>query len=73
MNIVKHSASFEITQPIGVLSPLFSAEGKMSWVPCWDYIKVMGNNDLHEDNVLRVLYFGRNCMNKIDDYQGYLN
>lgn len=51
MGTVKHTASFEIAQPIKELFPLFSAEGEKLWVPGWDYENVMGGTDLHEDYV----------------------
>ena len=51
MSTVKHTASFEIAQPVAVLFPLFSAEGEKLWVPGWDYENVMGYTDLHEDYV----------------------
>lgn len=51
VNTVKHTASFEIPQPIDELFPLFSAEGEKLWVPGWDYENIMGTTDLHEDYV----------------------
>lgn len=51
MSRIKHSASFAIPQAIEVLFPLFSAEGEKAWVPGWDYINLMGSNELHEDYV----------------------
>lgn len=48
---IKHTASFQITQPIDILFPLFSAEGEKLWVPGWDYENIMGSNELHEDYV----------------------
>lgn len=51
MNYIKHSKKFRIKQPIGILFPLFSAEGEKLWVPGWDYKNVMGLTDLHEDYV----------------------
>ena len=49
MGTVKHTLDFQISQPIDVLFPLFSAEGEKLWVPGWDYENVMGTSDLHED------------------------
>jgi hypothetical protein len=51
MSSVKHTASFEIAQPIKELFPLFSAEGEKLWVPGWNYDNIMGGTDLHEDYV----------------------
>ena len=51
MSTVKHTADFEITQPIDILFPLFSAEGERLWVPGWDYENIMGASDLHEDYI----------------------
>lgn len=51
MSNIKHTASFQISQPIHLLFPLFSAEGEKLWVPGWDYKNIMGNNELHEDYV----------------------
>ena len=51
MSSVQHTASFEIEQPVKELFPLFSAEGEKLWVPGWDYQKIMGGTDLHEDYV----------------------
>ena len=51
MNKIKHTASFEISQPIDMLFPLFSAEGEKLWVPGWDYENIMGSTELHEDYV----------------------
>ena len=51
MRKIKHTASFEISQPIHVLFPLFSAEGEKLWVPGWDYENIMGSTELHEDYV----------------------
>ena len=51
MNSVKHSAEFRIDQPLETLFPLFSAEGEKLWVPGWDYVNIMGSNDLHEDYI----------------------
>ncbi|RMF66804.1 MAG: hypothetical protein D6743_05875 [Calditrichaeota bacterium] len=51
MNSVKHTASFQINQPVEILFPLFSAEGEKLWVPGWDYENVMGSSDLHEDYI----------------------
>ena len=51
MSTVKHTASFEICQPVKKLFPLFSAEGEKLWVPGWNYENLMGGTDLHEDYV----------------------
>jgi hypothetical protein len=51
MNRVRHSADFQLDQPVDVLFPLFSAEGEKLWVPGWDYENIMGSTDLHEDYV----------------------
>jgi len=51
MNKVKHTAHFEIEQPIEELFPLFSAEGEKLWVPGWDYENIMGSKNLHEDYI----------------------
>ena len=51
MNRVKHEADFQVDQPIGVVFPLFSAEGEKHWVPGWDYKNIMGSTELHEDYI----------------------
>jgi hypothetical protein len=51
MSIIKHTANFNIDQPIDVLFPLFSAEGEKLWVPGWTYENIMGSTELHEDYV----------------------
>jgi len=51
MSIIKHTAGFQINQPIDILFPLFSAEGEKLWVPSWDYENIMGYSDLHEDYI----------------------
>lgn len=51
MSNVKHTASFQIDQPIEKVFPLFSPEGEKLWVPGWDYENVMDTADLHEDYV----------------------
>jgi hypothetical protein len=51
MSKVKHTAAFEITQPIKKVFPLFSPEGEKLWVPGWDYENILGTTDLHEDYV----------------------
>lgn len=51
MSSIKHTVDFQISQPIEVLFPLFSAEGEKLWVPGWDYENVMGSNALHEDYI----------------------
>ena len=49
MKRVKHSADFQIYQPVEILFPLFSPEGEKLWVPGWNYKSVTGSADLHED------------------------
>ena len=51
MGSVKHSKTFRISRPAGILFPLFSAEGEKLWVPGWDYDNIMGSTDLHEDYI----------------------
>lgn len=51
MSTIKHTASFEIGQPVRELFPLFSAEGEKLWVPGWNYENIMGSTDLHENYV----------------------
>lgn len=51
MSTVKYTADFQISQPIDVLFPLFSAEGEKLWVPGWDYKNISGSSDLHEDYI----------------------
>jgi len=51
MSKVKHTAVFEITQPIDKMFALFSPEGEKLWVPGWDYENIMGVTDLYEDYV----------------------
>jgi hypothetical protein len=51
MKKVKHTAAFEINQPIEKMFPLFSPEGEKLWAPDWDYENIMGSTDLHEDYV----------------------
>lgn len=51
MSTLKHTADFQISQPIDILFPLFSAEGEKLWVPGWNYENIMGSSDLHEDYV----------------------
>lgn len=51
MNKTKHTASFEIAQPVNDLFPLFSPEGEKLWVPGWDYENIMGSTDIHENYV----------------------
>ena len=51
MKSVKHTASFEMTQPVERLFPLFSPEGETRWVPGWDYDNVMGTTELCENYV----------------------
>jgi len=51
MRKIKHTATFEMEQPVTELFPLFSAEGEKLWLPGWDYENIMGGTDLHEDYV----------------------
>ncbi len=51
MSSIKHTADFDIDQPIGQVFPLFSPEGEKRWVPHWDYDNVMGTTELSEDYV----------------------
>jgi hypothetical protein len=51
MSTVKHTAKFQIGQPIEILFPLFSAEGEKLWVPGWDYENIMRSTALHEDYI----------------------
>ncbi len=51
MNKIKHTAGFEISQPIEKLFPLFSPEGEKLWVPGWDYESVSGSIELFEDYI----------------------
>ena len=51
MSKIKHTADFQINQPIEILFPLFSAEGEKLWVPGWDYENVMGTSEFHEDYI----------------------
>jgi len=51
MNTIKHTAAFEIDEPIDKLFPLFSAEGEKLWVPGWDHENIMGSTDLCEDYI----------------------
>ena len=51
MNTIKHTAGFEISQPVDKLFPLFSPEGEKLWVPGWDYENITGSTELYEDYV----------------------
>jgi len=51
MSTIKHTTSFELSQPVKVVFPLFSAEGETLWIPGWEYENIMGSTDLHEDYV----------------------
>ena len=51
MTSIKHSASFDIAQPVERVFPLFSPEGEKRWVPNWDYENIMGTTALSEDYV----------------------
>lgn len=47
----KHSAGFDLAQPVEDVFPLFSPEGEKRWAPDWDYENVMGTTELSEDYV----------------------
>jgi len=51
MRSIKHSAGFDISQPVEQVFPLFSPEGEKRWVPNWDYKNIMGTTQLSEDYV----------------------
>jgi hypothetical protein len=51
MNQIKYTEDIQISQPVEVLFPLFSAEGEKHWVPGWDYKNIMGGTDLHENYI----------------------
>lgn len=51
MSIVKHTASFQLPQPVERLFPLFTPEGEKLWAPGWDYENIMGTSELSEDYV----------------------
>jgi len=51
MRSIKHSAGFDISQPVEKVFPLFSPEGEKLWVPNWDYKNIMGTTQLSEDYV----------------------
>ncbi len=51
MASIKHSAGFDIQQPIQRVFPLFSAEGETLWVPGWTYENIMGSKELREDYI----------------------
>ena len=51
MNQIEFIEDFQISQPVEILFPLFSAEGEKYWVPGWDYKNLMGTTELHEDYV----------------------
>ena len=51
MNQTKYTEDFQISQPVGIMFPLFSAEGEKHWVPGWNYKNIMGATDLHEDYI----------------------
>ena len=47
----KCTENFQVSQPVEILFPLFSAEGEKRWVPGWDYKNIMGTTALHEDYI----------------------
>jgi len=51
MTSIKHTAGFDISQPVEQVYPLFSPEGEKHWVPNWDYENIMGTTELSEDYV----------------------
>jgi hypothetical protein len=51
MRSIKHSAGFDISQPVEKVFPLFSPEGEKLWVPNWDNKNIMGTTELSEDYV----------------------
>lgn len=51
MKSVNHTTSFELSQSIKDLFPLFSPEGEKYWIPGWDYENVMGTTELSVDYV----------------------
>lgn len=51
MTSIKHSASFDIAQPVEGVFPLFSPEGEKRWVPNWDYENIAGATEISEDYV----------------------
>ena len=51
MTRAKYTEGFQVSQPVEILFPLFSAEGEKHWVPGWDYKNIMGTTALHEDYI----------------------
>jgi len=51
MSSIKHTAGFDIPQPVEQVFPLFCPEGEKHWVPNWDYENIMGTTELSEDYV----------------------
>ncbi len=51
LNTVKHTAGFEMSQPVDKLFQLFSPEGEKLWVPGWDYENITGSTELCEDYI----------------------
>jgi hypothetical protein len=51
MRSIKHSAGFDISQPVEKVFPLFSPESEKLWFPNWDYKNIMGTTELSEDYV----------------------
>ena len=51
MKQTKYTEDFQISQPVEILFPLFSAEGEKHWVPGWDYKNIMGATELQEDYI----------------------
>ena len=51
MSTVKYTSTFQLSQPVAILFPLFSPEGETLWVPNWDYENIMESTSLHEDYV----------------------
>ncbi|AJQ92575.1 hypothetical protein [Gynuella sunshinyii] len=65
MKTISHSASFDLSQPINLLFPLFSPEGETKWVPGWEYTNVMGTTELSEDYVFTTSHHDHKTSNAI--------
>jgi hypothetical protein len=51
MDAVEHTTTFNLSQPIERVFPLFTPEGEKLWAPGWDYVNIMGTTELSEDYV----------------------
>jgi hypothetical protein len=51
MSSIKHTAGFDISQPVERVFSLFSPEGEKLWAPNWDYENILGTTELSEDYV----------------------